>query len=123
VVNLTEVLHGELLLQSCDDALPELHRGRGEYEVIHIGKEIRRVRSSTKHEQAGVGLGFHKSECQQECGEETVPGSGGLLQAIHGLVETTDEAWVSRVLKPSGLRTESVSVRIPRRKPFLTSSW
>jgi hypothetical protein len=64
VVKLTEVLHGELPLQSCDDALPELHRGRGEYDVIHIEKEIRCVRSSTKHKRAGVGLGFDKSEGQ-----------------------------------------------------------
>jgi hypothetical protein len=38
--------------------------GRGEYDIIHIEKKVRRVRSVTKNEQAGVGLGLHKSKCQ-----------------------------------------------------------
>jgi hypothetical protein len=64
VVKLTDILYGELPLQSCDDALPEFHRERGEYDVIYMEKEIRRVTSSMKHKQAGVTLGFHKSEGQ-----------------------------------------------------------
>jgi hypothetical protein len=104
VVKLTEILHGELPLQCCDDALPELHRGCGEDDIIHVEKKIRRVRSATEYEQAGVGLGLHKTKCQQEGGEAAVPGSRGLLQAVRRFVQTTDEAWVSRVLKPSGLR-------------------
>jgi hypothetical protein len=64
MMKLTEILHGELALQSCGDALPEMLRGRGEYDIIHIEKKVRRVRSATKNEQAGVGLGLHKSKCQ-----------------------------------------------------------
>jgi hypothetical protein len=105
VVKLIKILHGELPLQCCcDNALPELHRGCGEDDIIHVEKKIRRVRSVTEDEQAGVGLGLHKTKCQQEGGKAAVPGSRGLLQAVQRLVQTADEGWVSRVLKPSGLR-------------------
>jgi hypothetical protein len=102
-MKLSEILHGKLMLQRPNDVLPEAHKGGIEDNIIHVEKQIGCVRSTTKYEQTGVGLGLHKTKSQEERDKPAVPCTRGLLQAIQGFVETAYETGVSRVLKSGGL--------------------
>ena len=60
VVQLTQVLHRELLLEGGDDALQEVVRGGREDDVVDL-EEVRSVQAATKDEQGSVRLGLDEA--------------------------------------------------------------
>jgi hypothetical protein len=60
-VERAEVLHCELLLESCSGVLGKLRaRGDGD-DVIDVEQQVSRVGAATVDEQRGVRLGLHEA--------------------------------------------------------------
>jgi hypothetical protein len=56
-----EVLHGELLLESCSGTLKQLQARSCEDDVIDVEEQVYNVSTATIDEQRGVRLGLHKA--------------------------------------------------------------
>jgi hypothetical protein len=102
VVKRPQVLHRKLLLEARDDATQEPRGGGGEHNVVDV-EEVRSIRAAIEDEQGCVQLGLDEALLTQEGGEATVPGPGGLLEAVEGLVQLADHVGVSGIDKPNGL--------------------
>src|SRR6185295_6664449 len=104
VMELTKILHSELLLQRGDDTLKQLLTGGCEHNVIHIEQQICSLIHTTVDEERRVRLGIGEPQSQQERGEPRVPSPRSLLQTIEGLVEPADHIRTTRVHKSRRLR-------------------
>jgi hypothetical protein len=103
-VERAEVLHHELLLQSCSGTLEKLQAQGGEDDVIDVEQHISSVGAMTVDEQRDVRLGLHEAQGDQVGGEAVVPCSRRLLQAVEGLVEPAHQLRVRKVNETGGLR-------------------
>jgi hypothetical protein len=65
VVERAEVLHHELLLQSCSGTLEKLQAQGGEDDVIDVEQHISSVGAMTVDEQQDVQLGLHEAQGDQ----------------------------------------------------------
>src|SRR6185436_19237490 len=110
VVELTKILHSELLLQRGDDTLKQLLTGSCEHNVIDIEQQICSLIPTAVDEERCVRLGLGEPQCQQERGEPRVPSPRSLLQTIERLVEPADHIRTTRVHKSRWL---IVSDRVP----------
>jgi hypothetical protein len=104
VVERGEVLHCELLLESCSGTLEKLWARGGEDDVVDVEQQVSSVGAAAVDEQRGVRLGLHEAQEDQVGGGAMVPRSRRLLQAIEGLVELAHQLRVRRVNEASGLR-------------------
>jgi hypothetical protein len=104
VVERVEVLHRELLLESCSGTLEKLRARGGEYNVIDVEQQVSSVGAAAIDKQRGVWLGLHEAQEDQVGGEAVVPRSRRLLQAVEGLVELAHQLRVCGVNEASGLR-------------------
>jgi hypothetical protein len=59
VVERVEVLHRELLLESCSGMLEKLRARGGEDDVVDIEQQVSSVGTAMVDEQRGVRLGLH----------------------------------------------------------------
>jgi len=91
LMKLTKILHGKLLLHSRNDASEEVREGSCADYVINIQEQICHVEATTKHEQVGVRLGFHKPKGQQEGSEPAVP---SVLKASPRRLGAPGSPWV-----------------------------
>jgi hypothetical protein len=103
-VERAEVLHHELLLESCSGTLEKLWARGGEDDVVDVEQQISSVGAAAVDEQRGVRLGLHKAQGDQVGCKAVVPHSRRLLQAIEGLVELAHQVRVRGVNEADGLR-------------------
>src|SRR6185295_5815316 len=99
VVELTKILHSELLLQREDCTLKQLRTGGGEHNVIDIEQQICSLISTAVDEERRVRLGLGEPQCQQERGEPRAPSPRSLLQSMERLVEPVDHIRMTRIHK------------------------
>jgi hypothetical protein len=104
VVERAEVLHYELLLESCSGTLEKLRARGGEDDVVNVEQQVSSVDAVTVDEQRGVRLGLHEPQGDQVGGETVVPRSRRLLHAIEGLVEPAHQLRVRGVNEAGRLR-------------------
>jgi hypothetical protein len=98
-----EVLHCELLLESCSGTLEKL-RPRGSEDDVNVEQQVSSVGVTAVDEQRGVRLGLHEAQGDQVGGDAMVPHSRHLLQAVEGLVELTHQLRVRGVNEVGRLR-------------------
>jgi hypothetical protein len=79
VVERTEVLHCELLLESRSGTLEKLRARGGEDDVVDVEQQVSSVGAATVDKQRGVRLGLHEAQGDQVGGKKVVPGSRRLL--------------------------------------------
>jgi hypothetical protein len=103
-VQRVEVLHCELLLESCSGTLEKLRARGGEDDVVDVEQQVSSVGAAAVDEQRGVRLGLHEAHGDQVGGEAVVPRSRHLLQAVEGLVESAQQLRVRGVNEAGGLR-------------------
>jgi hypothetical protein len=99
-----EVLHRELLQESCSGMLEKLWARGGEDDVVDVEQQVSSVGTMTVDEQQHVQLGLHEAQGDQVGGEAVVPRSRRLLQAVEGLVELAHQLRVRGVNEAGGLR-------------------
>jgi hypothetical protein len=99
----TEVLHGELLLESCSDTLEQLRARGSEDDVIDVEEQVRNIGAAAIDEQRGVRLGLYKAKGHQVGGKAVVPSSRLLLQTVERLMEPAHQVGVDGVDKSCGL--------------------
>jgi hypothetical protein len=104
VVERAEVLHRELLLESCSGTLEKLWARDGKDDVVDVEQQVSSVDTAAIDEQRGVRLDLHKAQGDQVGGEVVVPRSRRLLQAVEGLVEPAHHLMVRGVNEAGGLR-------------------
>jgi hypothetical protein len=79
VVEVVEVLHGEMLLESCSGMLEKLRTRGGEDDVVNVEQQVSNVGVAAVDDQVG--------------GKTVVLGSLRLRQAVEGLIEPTHWGW------------------------------
>jgi hypothetical protein len=79
VVERDEVLHGELLLESCSGTLEKLWARGNEDDVVDVEYQVCDVGAMAIDEQRGVRLGLHEAKGYQVGGKTVVPSSWCLL--------------------------------------------
>jgi hypothetical protein len=75
VVEGAEVLHGELLLESCSGVLKKLQAQGSEVDVVDVEKQICDISATMIDKQRGVRLGLHEAKGHQVGGKGVVPSS------------------------------------------------
>jgi hypothetical protein len=100
VVERTEVLHRELLVESYSGMLEKLRARGDEDDAIDVAQHVSSVGTMVVDEQQGVQLGLHEAQGDQV----VVPHSQHLLQAVEGLIELAHQLKVRRVNEADGLR-------------------
>jgi hypothetical protein len=98
------VLHRELLLESCSGMLEKLRSRGSEDDVIDVEQQVSSVDVVVVDEQRGVRLGLHEAQRDQVGGEAVAPRSRHLLQVVEGLIEPAHQLRVHRVNRAGGLR-------------------
>jgi len=82
VVEVAEVCHGELRVQTLGDALQESwSRGRQD-DVVDVEEQVHRGAPLLKHKEGGVGRRSGKAKLSEIGGEPLVPCARGLLKTI-----------------------------------------
>jgi hypothetical protein len=92
-----EVLHRELLLESCSGTLEKLRAQGGENDVVDVEQHVSSVGAVAVDEQQCARLGLHEAQGDHVGGEAVVPHSRRLLQAVEGLVAPAHQLRVREV--------------------------
>jgi hypothetical protein len=119
----TEVLHGELLLESRSDTLEQLRARGSEDDVIDVEEQVRNVGAVAIDEQRGVRLGLYKAKGHQVGGKAVVPSSRLLLQTVERLMEPAHQVGVGGVNKSCGLGAVDRLRESVVKESVLMSSW
>jgi hypothetical protein len=104
VVERAEVLHRELLLESCSSTLQKLRARGGKDDVINVEQQVSSVGVVVANEQRGVRLSLHEAQRNQVGGEAVILCLRHLLQAVEGLVVLAHQLRVHGVNDASRLR-------------------
>jgi hypothetical protein len=119
VVEITEVSHRKLAVQSVQEALEKMRGGGGDNDVIDVEEKIRRITARLENKQRSIGQGGLDSHSSKISCKTLVPGTRHLLQAIERLVETADMIRVIRIHKTRWLLAVDNLIKVAMEKSIL----